>query len=279
MDSYVDRMVDEYHLTDAPKADTPLPKSALTLTKREDTANSNLTQQYQSLVAKLLCPTSILCCDLAWHVNFMARFANNPTEEQLSLLKRVVRYCNGTATLGIKYQGDRKDADMDNPDHVINPAAFSDSAHGDNSERKSSAGYVIKRAGGVVSYKAYRQRLVTLSFTESEYNALIYAAKEVNWLQRLLSQAGYVGNDLKPLLLYTDNQPALTMITKDGHHKRTKHIDAYFKYTKQQHKLGTVALHHLPCGDMPADGLTKPLDKLDHAKFIHLINMVRVPCM
>jgi hypothetical protein len=110
----------------------------------------------------------------------MARFANNLTEEQLLLLKRMLRYYNGTATLGIKYTGNRKDANMDNLDHVISLAAFSDSAHGDNSEHKSSAGYVIKIASGVVSYKAYRQRLVTLSSTELEYIALTYAAKEVN---------------------------------------------------------------------------------------------------
>jgi hypothetical protein len=36
MDSYIKRVVEEYHLTDALAADTPLPKSALTLTKRED---------------------------------------------------------------------------------------------------------------------------------------------------------------------------------------------------------------------------------------------------
>jgi hypothetical protein len=42
MDSYIDRVVEEYHLTDAPAADTPLPKSALTLTKREDQADDNL---------------------------------------------------------------------------------------------------------------------------------------------------------------------------------------------------------------------------------------------
>ncbi|KAA8621799.1 rve domain-containing protein [Pyrenophora tritici-repentis] len=102
MDSYVDRIVDEYHLANAPKADNPLPKSALTLIKRDDIADNNLIQQYQSLVAKLLYPTSIIRCDLAWHVNFMARFANNPTLEQLSLLKHMLRYYNGTATLGIK---------------------------------------------------------------------------------------------------------------------------------------------------------------------------------
>ncbi|KAF7568397.1 hypothetical protein PtrM4_130100 [Pyrenophora tritici-repentis] len=191
----------------------------------------------------------------------------------------MLRYYNGTATLGIKYQGDLKDANMDDPDHMIGLKAYSDSAHGDNNERKSSSGYVIKMAGGVVSYKSYRQRLVTLSSTESEYIAMTYAAKEINWLQRLLSQVGYVGNDLKPFKLYTDNQPALNMIRKDGHHERTKHIDAYFKYTKQQYKDGNLKLDYLPGVEMPADGLTKPLDKQEHAKFIGLIDMVNVPRM
>jgi hypothetical protein len=60
MDSYVDRLVEDYHLADAPKAANPLPKSALTLTKREDKADDNLIHQYQSLVARLLYPTSII---------------------------------------------------------------------------------------------------------------------------------------------------------------------------------------------------------------------------
>jgi hypothetical protein len=42
IDSYIERVVDKYHLTNALAADTPLPKSALTLTKREDQANDNL---------------------------------------------------------------------------------------------------------------------------------------------------------------------------------------------------------------------------------------------
>jgi hypothetical protein len=108
---------------------------------------------------------------------------------------------------------------------------------------------------------------------------MTYAAKEITWLACLLSQVGYVGKDLTPFQLYTDNQPALNMIRKDGHHERTKHIDAYFKYTKQQYKDGTIKLDHLPGINMPADGLTKPLDKYKHAKFISLIGMVQVPRM
>jgi hypothetical protein len=173
----------------------------------------------------------------------------------------------------------RKDADISNPSHTIGISAYSDSAYGDNSERKSSAGYIVKMAGGVVSFKLYRQRLVTLSSTESEYIALTYAAKEVSWVQHLLTQVGYVGNDLRPLQLYTDNQPALNMICKDGNHKRTKHIDAYLKYMKQHYKDGNVKLYYVSGANMPADSLTKPLDKNNHAKFLKLINMVTVSCM
>jgi hypothetical protein len=65
MDSYIDRIGEEYHLTDAPIADTPLPVSALKLTKRKDKADDNLTYQYQSLVGKLLYPTAIIRPDLS----------------------------------------------------------------------------------------------------------------------------------------------------------------------------------------------------------------------
>jgi hypothetical protein len=67
------------------------------------------------------------------------------------------------------------------------------------------------------------------------------------------------------------------MIRKDGLHERTKHIDVYYEYTKQQCKNGNVRVSHCPGTEMPADGLTKPLDKLLHAKFVTLINMVKVP--
>jgi hypothetical protein len=46
------------------------------------------------------------------------------------------------------------------------------------------------------------------------------------------ARVNFTSNDLQPLQLYTDNQPALNMVRKDGHHERTKHIDNYYRYTK-----------------------------------------------
>jgi hypothetical protein len=189
MGAYVERLVTEYHLDDAPISHTPLPTLVLKLEKHDptDKADPGTVKQYQSLVAKLLYPTSIIRSDLTWHVNFMACFATNPTEEQLSMLKHMLRYYKGTADLGLEYCGDCKNADINNPNHMLGLTAYSDSAHGDNMECKSTASYVIFMAGRIVSFKSYRQRLVTLSSTESEYIAMTYAAKEISWLQRLLS--------------------------------------------------------------------------------------------
>jgi hypothetical protein len=94
----------------------------------------------------------------------------------------MLQYYKGTANLGLKYRGNRKDANINNPDYTLGLTAYSDSAYRDNTERKSTAGYVVFMAGGVVSFKSYRQRLVTLLLTKSKYIAITYAAKEISWL-------------------------------------------------------------------------------------------------
>jgi uncharacterized protein YlbG (UPF0298 family) len=98
-------------------------------------------------------------------------------------------------------------------------------------------------------------------------------------LQHLLSQVGYISTDLKPLQLYTNNLPALNIICKDSHYKRTKHINSYFKYTKQQYKDSNISINYLSGVNMLADSLTKLLNKLEHTKYISLINIVNIPCM
>jgi hypothetical protein len=70
----------------------------------------------------------------------------------------MVGHYHHTATLGIKYQADCPNARMDNPDHLISLKAYSDSAHGDNNERKLSSGYVILMASGIVSFVTVDER-------------------------------------------------------------------------------------------------------------------------
>jgi hypothetical protein len=151
--------------------------------------------------------------------------------------------------------------------------AYSDASFADAEDRKSTSGYLFKFAGGTICHKSCKQKLVTTSTTKAEYVALTYAAKEATWLVPLLEQIGYLGNDVHPVKLYGDNEPSIQLVSAKGHHERTKHVDIYYHYIKNRVKEGHISLQHVRTHDMAADGLTKPLDKLAHRRFLDQVGL------
>jgi hypothetical protein len=71
------------------------------------------------------------------------------------MLKHMLWYYKRTANLGLRYRGNRKDANINNPNYTLGLTAYRDSAYRDNTERKLTASYVIFIVGGVVSFKSY----------------------------------------------------------------------------------------------------------------------------
>jgi hypothetical protein len=110
-----------------------------------------------------------------------------------------------------------------------------------------------------VCHSFSKQKLVTTSTTEAEYVGLTYAAKEATWLARLLKQVNYKGNNVRPIKLYGDNQPSIQLVASEGHHERTKHVEIYYHYIKDQVKDGYIVLQQVGTKDMAADGLTLSL--------------------
>lgn len=277
MAAYIDRITKEYHMDNAPFADSPLPRTVLGFEKNKEITDDDTIKQYQSLVAKLLYPTTICRPDAAWAVNFMARFASNPTVEQMSTVKRIIQYLNGTRDLGITYTGPTELTTKNITElTTIGLHGFTDAAFGDSPDRKSSAGYIFMLAGGAVSFKSFKQRIVTCSSTEAEFITQTYGAKEAFWIQSLLQELGYKGVDLIPLPLFSDCLPAVQLAHNNGHHERTKHIDIHYKWIRQALQMGRVTLTHVPATAMAADGLTKPLEAYQHEQFVKLINMSRI---
>jgi hypothetical protein len=89
---------------------------------------------------------------------------------------------------------------------------------------------------------------------------MTYAAKEAAWLHCLLYQVGYIAADTHPIHLYGDNEPSIKLLTADGHHERTKHVDIYYHYIKNCVKDGHLTVSQVRTHEMAADSLTKPLD-------------------
>jgi hypothetical protein len=88
-------------------------------------------------------------------------------------------------------------------------------------------------------------------------------------------QIGCLGKDARPIKLYGDNQPFICLVHAEGHHKRTKHVDIYYHYIKNQVRDGYIQLEHIGTKDMAADGLTKRLDNVAHDLFLYQIGLCK----
>ena len=59
----------------------------------------------------------------------------------------------------------------------------------------------------------------------------------------------------------------------EGTHQRTKHVDIYYHFIKDQVKAGLIYLQHVRSEDMAADGLTKPLKLIKYEHFLQQVGL------
>jgi hypothetical protein len=85
--------------------------------------------------------------------------------------------------------------------------------------------------------------------------------------------------DTHPIHLYGDSEPLIKLLTADGYHKRTKHVDIYYHYIKNYVKDGHLTVSQVRTHEMAADGLTKPLDCQGHAQFLTQVGLSKPTIM
>ena len=112
----------------------------------------------------------------------------------------------------------------------------------------------------MISWSSKQQSIVALSTTEAEYVAAVSAATEVIWLRNFFGELGYTFSS--PSTLHMDNQSAIAVAKNPEHHGRMKHLDLRFFWLRDAVQSQVLAVKYIPTGDMPANVLTKPLERL-----------------
>ena len=111
--------------------------------------------------------------------------------------------------------------------------------------------------GGEISWNSRKQILTLLSTMESEYIVMMHVMKEALWIRMFL------GDILCPLtklmLLYCDNQLAITVAKNDQYHTCTKHIDIHYHFICEMITWNVVEIHYCPTNQMIADIFMKAL--------------------
>lgn len=255
-DAYAKKVIEKFGMSRAKGVSVPAdPHTILYPVEPEKTERQVV--PYREAVGSLMFLAVVTRPDIAYAVNSVSKFLNEHNESHWRAVKRIIAYLIETVNMGIEFRASETGVQL---------VGYSDADFAsDIATRRSTTGYAFCMANGIVTWSSQRQKLVSMSTTESEYIAASTATKEAVWLRALLSELGYLRD--KPTKLYVDNQSAIRLIHNPEFHKRTKHIDVKFHYIREKVEDGEINVIFVPTEAQLADIFTKALPK---SRFIEL---------
>jgi hypothetical protein len=228
---------------------------------------------YQKYIGSLLYLALKTRPDITFAVCYCARFMANPNNNHFKELYKIFGYLINTPNLGLFYncQGDNL---------LIKGYSDSDYAN-DLINRKSTSGYIYSLStnigyNNIISWNSQLQKTVTLSSCEAEYIALKESLKECIYLSNMFY---YLNDNLKLNYQYiipkvlVDNTSTIKLAENPEFHKRSKHIEIIYHFTREIINNKKAELIFTPTKYQLADFLTKnvPLPLL--RDFLQLANI------
>ena len=252
---YINSLLAEHNLTSCNAVVTPLdPSFPLGHDEATYPAVANLMHAYQHLIGSLLFLQLCSRPDISFVVLLLSQFCSAPLPRHYTITQRVLRYLKGTKSFRLHYGGARKE-------ESLTGMADADWA-GDKSGWVLISGFIWSYGRGPISWSAKKQNCVALSSTEAEYVAVTHALQEGIWLRNSLRQIQ--ASCPSPLIISTDNNGALSLVSNDSLHGRAKHIDIRYHFIRSHIENGDFDIIHTPGIINTADIFMK---LLGHIKF------------
>jgi ribonuclease HI len=135
--------------------------------------------------------------------------------------------------------------------------AYIDAGFATHADGRSHSGMVFTIGNTPFFFKSTKQKRVTLSSTEAEYDALTEGCKYIEWMRNLMHELGITQDS--PTIVAQDNRSTITLATQPGTFKRSKQNLVRYHYVKQLIKEQVIALKWVETNQMLADVLTKVL--------------------
>lgn len=247
--AYINTVLSKFNMQDANSVKTPLEnKLNYEALNSDEKHNAPCRNVIGCLMYIMLCTRP----DLSTSVNILSRYVNKNNIELWQCLKRVLRYLKGTIDLKLCYQR------CDDYKNILCGYVDSDWGGNDTQDRKSTTGYLFRLFDNcTITWSTKKQMSVAASSTEAEYMALYEAVREALWLKSLAISINVVID--QPILIYEDNNGCISIANNPSNHKRSKHIDIKYHFSREQVEKNIIKLNYIPSGQQLADALTKPL--------------------
>ncbi|GAA0153068.1 transmembrane signal receptor [Lithospermum erythrorhizon] len=242
---YAKNIVHKFSLVNAKPKRTPM-ATHVKITKDENGKEVDISN-YRSMIGSLLYLTASRP-DIAHSVGVCARFQAAPKESHLNLVKRIIKYVQGTLNHGLLYT-----FDTDN-----SLVGYCDTDWAGNAEdRKSTSGGCFFLGNNLVSWFSRKQNSVSLSTAEAEYIAAGSGCTQLIWMKQMVEEYG-----VNPgvMTLYCDNMSAISISKNPVQHSRTKHIDIRHHFIRELVENKVIQIEHMSTDKQIADIFTKGLD-------------------
>jgi hypothetical protein len=252
---YCEDMLKEFGMWDVNPVSTPMVPGSHLIAAADQQPQEDLDfmkdKAYMRAVGKLNYLALGTRPDISYATSTLARFNSNPGPAHWRAVKHLFRYIKGTIDYKLTYGS---------TPHPTAFLTFSDADYaGDQDGAKSTSAYTVLMAGAAVSWSSKLQTRVARSTTESEYIAGEAASREINFFRYLFEDMGYKVELPRPLGM--DNQSAIQAAKNPEHQGRMKHMNPIYHGFRESVGLGEVSPFFTPTLAMPADILTKALEK------------------
>ncbi|XP_020692385.1 uncharacterized protein LOC110106744 [Dendrobium catenatum] len=222
------------------------PSSPKKLSLSKDSGEFSNMVLYRQLAGSLQYLT-LTSPDIAFSVQQICLHMHRPLNSHFDLLKRLLRYIQGTLHHGLTLYRDSL---------TLHSYTDSDLA-GDCLDRKSVSGNCHFLGKSLIFWQVKKQQTFARSFTEAEYRALTTTTSEIIWLRRLLTD--FSAPPSMPTAVYCANTSAIALAHNPVLHARTKHIEVDCHFIRDCIHKNQILVHHISTHDQLTDVFTKAL--------------------
>ena len=250
---YIESLAQKYNLENTKLYDTPMESNL----KLEQASEIDEQIKYRNLIGELLYISIGTRPDISYSINYLSRYQSCYDKTHFKYAMRVLKYLLKTKDLKLTYY-------TESESDILDCMVDSDYA-GDNVDRKSTTGFIIRVYGNVIFWKTHKQSTVTKCSTFAEYTAMSEAVTEILFIRNLLCESFNVNFD-KPIKMYEDNSGAIAIAKFGNFTKNSKHIEVQYHYINENYENGIIDIIKIDSQFNLADMLTKSLDKTKFQK-------------
>jgi hypothetical protein len=197
--------------------------------------------------------------DIAFTVNMLSRFCNDPGTKHINAVKHLVKYVNGTLDHVIVFYK-RLFPEQSGPcDHLhFNVSCYTDADLAGNPDtRHSQTGYILMIGRSVIAWNSTGQGSLSSSTAESEIKSVRHCLIDILVIVKLiLSHMGFPQYDSPT---YNDNKAVKDVSDRDEITRGLRHIELAYHIVITARERGVITIVHIPSADNVADILTKPV--------------------